>query len=524
MALVSHAEIFEVDGLWFETNTDETVMLIVEPSGGGSFISKKAYQGDVVIPGTIEYQGITYMVTGVQETTFNDSPNLTSVSIPSTVLSLGTAPFMDCPSLAAIMVDEENPAFSVVDGLLYDHDKSMLIACPATRTEDVTIDESVETICRSAFDWCSQVSRIVIPTAVKEVGPRAFYNCDKLTDIVLPDGITVLPDSMMFNCKSLVQFSFPASLTYIGYRSFYQCDKIKRLELPSSLEEIGDQSFSLCTSITFVSLPSSLKKIGYRAFENCNQLGQLNIPSSVESIASQVFVGCNSLRNIEVDDENIYFSSKDGVLFNKEKTILLCCPSGKMGDYEVPPSVTTIGEYGFYYCRLIDKISLPLSLTELRTGAFHLCTKLHTLLLPPHLSTLGEGVFNSCDALNALVCFAPQVPLAISKSFTNKNFSVPLYVPAQVMEDYQTADMWKNFQTIQPITKDVVKEKMGDTNGDGYVSIADVMQMVNTVLGIPTINFKWQRGDMNFDGYYTITDVIGIVNLITGEGGNSLSN
>ena len=73
------------------------------------------------------------------------------------------------------------------------------------------------------------------------------------------------------------------------------------------------------------------------------------------------------------------------------------------------------------------------------------------------------------------------------------------------------------FETILPITKDVINENMGDTNDDGHVTVNDVLQTTNMVLGIPISNYKWLRGDMNFDGYFTITDVIEIVNLITGE-------
>ena len=517
ITLMGHAEVFDVDGLWYETTSETTVSFIVEPSGGGSFTSKKSYQGDIIIPKTVDHNGVTYTVTAVKATTFNDSPYLISVSIPSTVISLGTAPFMDCPRLETIMVATENPAFVVADGLLYNHDMSMLIACPAARTTEVTVANGATTICRSAFDWCSLVRTIVLPSGVTEIGPRAFYSCNKLTSIVFPDGITLLPDSVMFNCRSLEQVIFPTSLTSIGYKSFYQCDKIKKLELPNSLQTIGDQTFSLCSNITSVSLPIGLKKIGYRAFENCSKLGKITIPSSVEIIATQVFVGCNNLHSIEVDESNEKYSSKDGVLFNKEKTILLCCPSSKMGDYEVPSTVTTIGEYGFYYCRLLDKISLPLSLTKLETGAFRLCNQLRTIILPPYLTTLSEGVFNSCNALNALVCYAPQIPQTISESFTNDNFSVPLYVPAQMLENYKSTNEWAKFETILPITKDVINENMGDTNDDGHVTVNDVLQTTNMVLGIPICNYKWLRGDMNFDGYFTITDVIEIVNLITGE-------
>ncbi len=518
ITLMCHAEIFEAEGLWFETTSDETVTLIVKPSGGGMFITKNVYQGDIVVPETITCQDRTYTVTAIKDDAFTESPDLTSVTIPATVLSMGDSPFLACPKLSTVTVADGNPAFIVVDGMLFNHDVTTLLTCPATTVGEVTVPDQVTTVNRGAFYDCTKVTAIDLPSTVSDIGSVTFFHCDRLADIVFPEGVTALADSLMFYCTSLKSVSFPQSLKTIGKRTFYQCSKLTRLDLPGSLEEIGEYAFSICYGVNSVTLPACLRKIGYRAFENCSKIKRITLPASVENVAIQVFVGCNDLRSIEVADENPFFCSDDGVLFDKEKTTLICCPSGRIDDeYVVPSSVTTIGEYGFYYCRLIDKITLPFGLRELRTGAFRLCSKLKTVVLPPLVSTLGEEVFNSCSGLKSILCYASPVPQVAAKPFTNSNLSVPLYVPAASLEDYQSADKWLSFSTILPLSAEVVDGMMGDTNDDGNVTVFDVLQTVNVLLGIPVVNYHWQRGDMNFDGLFTVTDVISIVNKVVGD-------
>ena len=122
------------------------------------------------------------------------------------------------------------------------------------------------------------------------------------------------------------------------------------LSIPSSVENdgipymvvsIGERAFYNCSGLTSVSIPNSVRIIGDEAFVNCSGLTSITIPNSITSIGnydyvSNVFKGCSKLAEINVENDNTNYSSEEGVLFNKDKTTLICCPAGKTGTYTIP--------------------------------------------------------------------------------------------------------------------------------------------------------------------------------------------
>ena len=136
------AKPFEFGGLWYEPTSENTVKVVEESTSseeGTSFSFRKCYEGDIVVPETVVSGETTYTVTAIGNGTFRESAKLTSVTLPATLTDLGDAPFADCPRLAAIYVAEENPAYTIVDGLLYDKEVTTLIACPGKTTGDVAV-------------------------------------------------------------------------------------------------------------------------------------------------------------------------------------------------------------------------------------------------------------------------------------------------------------------------------------------------------------------------------------------------
>ena len=117
-----------------------------------------------------------------------------------------------------------------------------------------------------------------------------------------------------------------------------------------SVTSIGKWAFYGCTSLTSITIPDSVTSIGDWAFWDCTRLTSITIPDGVPSIEANAFYNCTSLTSIAVSEGNMAYSSGDGVLFNKAKTILIVCPGGKSGAYVIPESVTSIGDYAFRYC------------------------------------------------------------------------------------------------------------------------------------------------------------------------------
>lgn len=514
------ATTFEVNSIWYTITSDQTVCLVPEPSASGSgasFIIRNVYEGDIVIPETVTYDGTEYTVTAVEDGTFKESPKLTSVSIPATVTELGDTPFSACGKLTTITVAADNPAYTIVDGLLYDKAVTTLLACPGMKTGAVIVPSTVTTIAKSAFHGCASITSINIPQTVNEVGSRAFCGCKKLTSIALPEGVPCVGDSVFYNCAGMTNVSLPQTLTSIGANAFYHCNLLKSVILPDAVEVIGEHAFNLCYGMTTIAIPANLKRIGYRAFDNCSKLKYISLPATLTALEDLAFCGCSDLLRIEVAEENPVYCSVDGVLFNKDMTTLVCCPAGKTGNYIVPTSVTTIGEYGFYYCRALQSITLPMSLKTIQNHGFRFCSSLKSIVLPSALTTIQHDAFSQCTSLKSFVCYSPSVPDVISSTFTASNFNVPLYVQENALTDYQNADIWQKFASIQPISAEVVDGLMGDTDNDEFVTVTDIMRTVNVVVGQTPAQFLWQRADMNFDGIISITDVIAIVNAAVGE-------
>ncbi len=516
----SEATTFEADGIWYTITSEQTVCLVIEPSGSGSgasFVIRKTYEGDIVIPETVTYGGTTYTVTAVEDGTFKESPKLTSVFIPATVTALGESPFSACSKLNTITVAPENPAYTIVDGVLYDKAVTTLLACPGTKAGAIAIPSTVTTIATAAFHGCASITSVDIPQAVNEIGARAFYGCKKLTSVVVPEGVPCVKDSVFYSCSSMTSVTLPQTITSIGVNAFYHCNLLKTVTLPDAVEEIHERAFNLCYSMTTVTTPANLKRIDYRAFDNCSKLKGFNIPASLTLLDSLAFCGCSEMRRIDVAEGNAVYSSIDGVLFNKDMTTLLCCPAGKIGDYVVPESVTTIGDYGFYYCRLLQSLTLPLSLKAIGNHAFRFCSALKTIALPPNLETIAHDAFSQCPNIKSFLCYAPSVPDIVSSTFNANNYNVPLYVPYAALDGYQNATYWRNFANILPISSEVVAGILGDANGDGEVTITDVTVTVNAIIKQEHNQFKWQLADMNFDGAITIADITCIVSAVMGE-------
>ena len=218
-----------------------------------------------------------------------------------------------------------------------------------------------------------------------------------------------------------------------------------------------------------------------------------------------------------VDETNSSFLSLDGVLFDKDMKTLLCCPSARQGDFIIPSSVCTIGEYGFYSCRYLKNVVLSPSLTNIQEGAFRLCTALRSVTLPSNVSSMGDNIFVACSALEKIVCYVPH-PFDINAStFTSGNYNVPLYVLKRALDDYKNAPYWSQFATILPIDGTVVDGLLGDVNNDGYINMSDVTVIINYILGREVNDFRWQQADMNFDGFINMSDVTGVINFILGN-------
>ena len=214
--------------------------------------------------------------------------------------------------------------------------------------------------------------------------------------------VTSIGNSAFDKYRSMLSIELPSGITNIGDSAFFACRYLTSIELPSSLVSIGKQAFASCYGLTSIELPSSLTSIGDEAFSYCNSLTDIEFPSGVTSIGNRLFEWSSSLTNISVDENNETYSSLDGVLFNKQKTVLYSYPAGRKGPYQVPSGVTHISNGAFSSCKGLTDIELPSSVEVIEERAFSSCKGLKNIELPSKVTSIEEDVFSYCEGLTSI--------------------------------------------------------------------------------------------------------------------------
>jgi len=167
-------------------------------------------------------------------------------------------------------------------------------------------------------------------------------------------------------------------VTHIGDEAFYWLKSLKSATISGSVVSIGNKAFLGCTGLISVTIQNGVISIGAGTFEACTSLKSVTIPGSVRIIEERAFAICIDLTSISVANDNAYYSSADGVLFNKNKDTLLLCPEGKSGVYTIPNSVTAIGK-AFTHNRGLTTVTIPNSVTFINDDAFFGCFSLTSI-------------------------------------------------------------------------------------------------------------------------------------------------
>ena len=325
-------------------------------------------QGDIVIPSYVH----EYRVTSIGSRAFYDCRALTSAIIPTDVTSIGDRAFYGCSSLTSVTIPEGVTSI----------DERAFYGCSSLTS--VTIPEGVTSIGSSAFESCESITTVTIPQSVTRIGDHAFRSCRSLISVTIPEGVTRINWRTFCDCSSLTSITIPSSVTSIGDEAFYSCSSLTAITIPSSVTSIGDYAFFYCSSLTSMTIPSSVTSIGERAFGRCSSLTAATIPSSVTSIGAAPFWYCSSLARITVNENNsMYVNDERGVLFDKAKTTLIQYPIGNTAtSYEIPLSMTSIGERAFYGCSSLTTVTIPKSVTSIDRYAFNWCDKLEDVYYP----------------------------------------------------------------------------------------------------------------------------------------------
>ena len=195
------------------------------------------------------------------------------------------------------------------------------------------------------------------------------------------------------------------SVTAIGDGAFYYCHDLKGVVFPDNMTAIGNYAFFDSGLEGDVVFPKSLETIGESAFSGCN-LTKVSLHENFTTIVRGAFSSCWSLREIAVSVDNPNFATYDGVLYNKDLSVLICCPGGK-GTIDFSDNISQIGDYSFVGDSM-KVLVLPQGVTSIGQYAFWNCRRLARVVIPESVTAIGEAAFRECDLSRACGCVNPR--------------------------------------------------------------------------------------------------------------------
>ena len=480
-------------------------------SGTGEMYDYAAFD----VPWYSQRESITSLIIGNSVTrigneAFLGCSSLTSINIPNSVTSIGDEAFFDCSSLASVTIG--NNVSTIEDGAFYGCSGLKSIEIPNSVTEigyeafsectgltSVTIGNNVSSIGDGAFSRCEgltqvtlnsdaivstdytqysisnifgyQVEEYIIGNRVTSIGHKAFYNYDgihygkenNLTSVTIGNSVTSIGSEAFYGCSNLVSASLSEGVTSIGDEAFAYCSSLSSITIPNSVTSIEHDAFYACSSLTSITIPEGVSIIPVAVFMNCSSLTSITIPEGITRIEAQAFSYCNSLTSINIPNSVTYIGSEafsecssltsititGGITCIETQTFFNC---SSLTSISIPEGVTSIEPVAFSRCSSLTAINIPNSVTTIGTAAFSECESLTSVVLGSGITNLGsadsrEGVFDYSDNITSLTCYAINPP-TIHEWFDDNTI---IYVPAESVSAYKSAEYWKMNRTILPI-------------------------------------------------------------------------
>ena len=424
---------FEVDGIYYTiTSIDDLTVEVANATLLQDGTYKSAYRGDIVIPSTVTYQGITFSVTRIGDFAFcyhrsdgnssasGGNADLTSVTIPESVLEMGAAPFYWCQALKSVVIPNNFTEFG----------SSMFAGCNSL--ESITIGDKVQVISYACFMNCSSLTSIDLPISINHIYPEAFSGCSKISEFNLPPGVTEIGNSVFKNCNSLSSIDL-SHITTIGKSTFEGCSALEEVIIPVGLTSLGDYSFKDCSNLKRITFPSTMECFGNKTFENC---------SNLEEIKSRI------------ENPNFYYPNESCFPTITYLTAKLFVPQELSSLYREAPTwkkFVNIIEEGEEEPSPIPQCATPIIIFENGIIRFECATEGVVFISDVTCEDVNR-YYDSCITLT-------------------KRYRVSVYA---------TKDGYNNSDTV---IKDInISGLNGDVNGDGNINISDVTELIDMLL------------------------------------------
>jgi hypothetical protein len=386
-------------------------------------------------------------VTSIGDGVLCDYRNLTSVTIPSSVTTIGsdflggytvradgqyrklkieatTPPTLTSGSLGGLFNIIEVPC----SGLYYylndvNWSKYYNKIQPIENCDEPPTPSNVKLFCIYLAGTAGKLSSGTTlcdgSTVINKSSINSAIGSGKLKEVLIGNCVTSISASTFAGSGfNLLKVYISDSVTSIGNSAFAECRAITNIVIPSGVTSISDYTFQYCQSLSSVTLPSGVTSIGNNAFDGCSSLTSFTIPDNVTSIGNNAFNGCNKISSINI-----------------------------------PNSITTIGNGAFSGCRAITNITIPSALTSINDAVFYECSALESVTIPSNITSIGNQAFRYCSGLTSITCLASEPPALGNYAFDYTN-NAPIYVPCQSVDAYKSASGWSNYASrIQCIFK-----------------------------------------------------------------------
>jgi uncharacterized repeat protein (TIGR03803 family) len=440
VAVISYGPQIIVSETNFEFTITNNAITITEYTGAGGAVfiptAINGYPVTAISEDAFEYYPdltsvtIPSSITSIGKQAFFDCSSLTNVTIPSSVTNIGDEAFSDCIQLTNITVVASNPAYSSLNGVLFDEAQATLIQFPVGLGGNYSIPSSVTSIGDDAFSECFNLTSVAISSNVTNIGDQAFFDCSRLTDVTIPGSVTSIGE-MAFQYSGLVNIMIPSSVTNIGPGPFAGCSQLTNItvaasnpayssldgvlfdkaqatliqfpgglggnytipngvySIPNGVTSIGAFAFDYLTGLTNVIIPNSVTGIGEGAFNYCFDLTSVTIPNSVTSIGESAFSSCGHLTSVTIP--NSVTNIGDLAFYGCDLTSVI-----------IPSSVTSLGEEAFYGDTNLASVSIPNSITSIGDATFRACIRLKTVIIPDSITNIGAQAFYDCSSLTSV--------------------------------------------------------------------------------------------------------------------------